>query len=122
VVSFKEAGLGDNVNITYTASADAAATYQCVNNGNNCPADPKKQDVAGPVTSTGTFSSNKNGSITASLTASPPPSTLQCPGNQVAEVRQVSYTNIALSDDTNGIIAPVSPSSLSAIFELCRSK
>jgi len=37
VVSWKEAGLGDNQNIDYVASADATATFHCVNNGGNCP-------------------------------------------------------------------------------------
>jgi len=42
VVSWKEAGLGDNLNIDYTASATATRVDSCVNNGQNIPADPKK--------------------------------------------------------------------------------
>jgi len=119
VVSWKEAGLGANVSITYTASADATATFQCVNKGGNCPQASNKQDVSGPVSSTGTFSSGKNGQITASLTVGPPPTTLTCPGNQHVELAQVSYTNIALSDDTNGINASISPTTLSVTFFVC---
>ena len=119
VVAWKEAGLGDNVSISYTMSADATATYQCLNRGGNCPAAANKQDVAGPVGATGTFSSGKNGSITASLTAEPPPTTLVCPGNQVVRLQQVSFSNIALRDDTNGISAAVSPTSVSATFFVC---
>ena len=118
VVSWKEAGLGANALITYTASADATASYACVNHGGQCPQAANKEDVAGPVSATGIFSSGKNGQITASLTVEPPPTTLVCPGNQVVELAAVSYTNIALSDDTNGISAAV-PASLAATFFVC---
>jgi hypothetical protein len=72
VVSFKEAGLGTNQLINYTASADATATYVCVNNGGGNPSAQNKTTVSGPVTASGTFSSGKNGQVTASLTLSPP--------------------------------------------------
>ena len=96
-VNFKIAGLGDNQTITVTASADATALYACRNNGGNFPADPKKQVVSGPVSASGDFTSGKNGSITDSLTLSPPPSTLDCPGGQTAVLANVSYTNVAVS-------------------------
>jgi hypothetical protein len=118
VVAWKEAGLGQNVNISYIASADATGQYQCVNNGGKCPQAANKEDFAGPVVAEGTFSSGKNGSITASLTVEPPPTTLQCPGNQVVKLANVSYTNIVLKDATNNVVAPV-PTSLSATFFNC---
>src|ERR1041384_6126894 len=68
VVSFKEAGLGNNQNITYVASANATAVYACYNNGGNHPQATNKATVSGPVSASGTFSSGKNGSISASLT------------------------------------------------------
>ena len=37
-VNFKEAGLGTNQNINYTFSANASATYVCVNKGGGNPA------------------------------------------------------------------------------------
>lgn len=52
-VCFKEAGLGDNQNITYVASANATATYVCANNGGQCPNAANKTTVSGPVSSTG---------------------------------------------------------------------
>jgi hypothetical protein len=119
VVSWKEAGLGDNTSITYTASASATATYQCVNHGNNCPQAANKQTVAGPVSSTGTFESGKNGSITASLTVQPPPATISCPGNQFLKLAEFTYSNILLSDDTNGILVNVSPPTLAQTFFVC---
>jgi hypothetical protein len=79
VVSFKEAGLGNNALISYTASADATATYACINGGGNHPKATNKETVSGPVSASGTFSSGKNGSINQSLTIGPPsPGSFSC--------------------------------------------
>ncbi|MDR7135143.1 hypothetical protein J2X06_002352 [Lysobacter niastensis] len=118
-ISWKEAGLGDTVSVDYEASADANATYQCVNRGGNCPAAANKQQVFGPVFASGTFASGKNGSITASLTVEPPPATLTCPGNQRLKLVSVSYTNVALADTTNNVVAAATPSSLSISGSVC---
>jgi hypothetical protein len=118
VVSWKEAGLGNNQNVTYTASADADATYQCVNNGGRCPRAANKQEVTGTVSATGTFSSGQNGQITASLIVNPPGGTLVCPGNQHVELGAVSYSNVTLSDDTNNVTATI-PTDLSVTFFVC---
>lgn len=112
-VSWKEAGLGSTTTVFYEASADANARYQCVNRGGNCPAAANKQDVTGPVSADGQFQSGRNGQITASLTILPPESTLVCPGNQVLKLVSVSYTDIALADLTNNVVAYATPSSLS---------
>jgi hypothetical protein len=101
-VTFKIAGLGDTVTTTVTASADASATYACQNNGGNFPSDPKKQQVSGPVSASGDFTSGKNGSINGTLTLSPPPSTLNCPGGQHEVLASVSYTNVAVSEPAAG--------------------
>lgn len=106
-VSFKEAGLGTNQLITYVASADATATYVCVNKGGGNPSASNKTTVSGPVSATGTFSSGKNGSVTAQLTLSPPPSNISCPPGQSLQLASVSYTNVAVTDTTNGITEPV---------------
>jgi hypothetical protein len=103
VVSFKEAGLGDNQLINYTASADATATYVCVNKGGANPSAQNKTTVAGPVSATGTFNSGKNGNVSASLTLNPPPSDISCPPGQSLQTAQVSYTNVAITDTTNGV-------------------
>ena len=62
-VCWKEAGLGNNQLIDYTASANATATFVCVNNGGECPKADNKKTVSGPATGTGTFNSGKNGTI-----------------------------------------------------------
>jgi len=105
VVSFKVAGLGTNQLINYTASANATATYVCVNRGGSNPSASNKTSVSGPVSASGTFSSGKNGNVTASLTVSPPapPSTFSCPKGQSQEIAEVTYTNVAITDTTNGV-------------------
>jgi hypothetical protein len=104
VVSFKEAGLGTNQLITYVANADATATYVCVNRGGGNPSASNKTTVSGPVSATGTFSSGKNGQVTASLTLMPPgPGGFTCPNGQSREIAQVTYTNVSITDTTNGV-------------------
>ena len=102
-VSFKEAGLGTNQLINYELTADATATYVCVNRGGANPSAQNKTTVAGPVSATGTFNSGKNGQVTASLTVSPPPSDISCPRGQSLELASVSYTNVTLTDITNDV-------------------
>lgn len=102
-VSFKEAGLGTNQLINYALTADATATYVCVNRGGANPSAQNKTTVAGPVIATGTFSSGKNGQVTASLTVNPPPSDISCPPGQSLELAEVSYSNVTLTDTTNNV-------------------
>jgi hypothetical protein len=115
-VKFKEAGLGDNATITYQASADATATYACINHGGNHPQASNKETVSGPVTQTGTFNSGKNDSITATLTLSPPTAgSFSCPGNQRLVLAAVSYSDVAVTDTTNSITEAI-PGIFSATF------
>lgn len=102
-VSFKEAGLGTNQLIHYVASADATATYVCVNRGGANPSASNKTTVSGPVTASGDFSSGKNGQVSASLTLSPPPSDISCPSGQSLQLAQVSYTSVTITDTTNNV-------------------
>jgi len=116
VVSFKEAGLGDNQLITYVASADATATYACFNNGGNHPQATNKETVSGPVSATGTFSSGKNGSISQTLTLNPPSAgSFSCPPGQRLVLASVSYTNVAITDTTNGVTEDI-PGTFSRVF------
>lgn len=104
VVSFKEAGLGDNQLISYVASADATATYACINGGNKHPQASNKETVSGPVSASGTFNSGKNGSISASLTLLPPSAgSFSCPSGQTLVLASVSYTDVVIKDVTNNI-------------------
>lgn len=108
VVSFKEAGLGDNVTITETANATATATYVCVNRGGANPSAANKTTITAPVTASGDFTSGKNGQITGSLTLSPPGSgSFTCPSGQSLELASVTYTNVTITDTTNGVTEPI---------------
>jgi hypothetical protein len=119
-VCFKEAGLGDNLSITYAASADATATYVCENGGGQCPNAANKQTVNGPVSATGTFNSGKNGSISQCLTLEPPSAgSFTCPGGQTLTLSDVAYKNIEIKDTTNNVQQSASPSTLSAIIFTC---
>jgi hypothetical protein len=102
-VNFKEAGLGTNQLINYELTADATATYVCVNKGGANPSAQNKTTVSGPVTATGTFNSGKNGNVTASLTVNPPPSDISCPSGQSLQLASVSYSNVTLTDTTNQV-------------------
>lgn len=109
-VSFKEAGLGTNDNIDYTASATATAEYVCVTKSGRCPAAANKQTTTGQVTASGSFASEKNGQVTASLTISPPPvpSTLLCGRGQTPKLASVSYTNVKITDTENNVSKTIS--------------
>ena len=102
VVSWDETGLG-NGDINYAVTADATATYACINGGGNHPKAANKTDVNGDVSNGGSFAS-KNGRVRASLTAGPlGPGSFSCPGGQRLVLAGVSYTNIVLTDTTNGV-------------------
>jgi hypothetical protein len=112
-VNFKIAGLGANETITVTASADATAVYACKTNSGNFPNAANKQQVSGPVSAQGDFTSGQNGQITDSLTLMPPTSTLVCPPGQTRVLASVSYTNVSISGggDTESI-----PGTFSRVF------
>ena len=115
-VSFKEAGLGSNVNINYLASADGTATYGCINGGGNHPKATNKETVNGPVSAGGTFSSGQNGTISQSLTiAPPPPGSFSCPGGQRLLLGTVSYSNVSIADTTNSVSEVVGTGTFSVV-------
>lgn len=106
-VNFKEAGLGNNQEIDYVLSADATATWVCVNHGGANPSAANKTTVNGPVSASGTFSSGKNGQVTDSLTVEPPPSGIRCPPGQQLMLASASYTDVTLNDTTNMVTISV---------------
>jgi hypothetical protein len=116
VVSFDERGLG-NENIDYTLAGDASATYACINGGGNHPQAANKETVNGDVTASGSFEP-KNGRVIASLEAGPiSAGSFSCPHGQRLVLAAVSYTNIVLTDTTNGVSAAV-PDASRVFFEV----
>jgi hypothetical protein len=110
VVAFDERGLG-NENVDYTLSADATALYACINGGGKHPQAANKEAFEGQVSGGGSFEV-KNGRVVASLTAGPllAPS-FTCPGGQRRVLAAVTYTNVVLTDDTNGVSTDVADAS-----------
>ena len=110
VVDWDERGVG-NGDIDYSLTADASALYACINGGGKNPSAANKQSFEGQVSGGGSFES-KNGRVVASLTAGPllaPDFT--CPNGQRRVLAAVSYTNIVLTDLTNGTVAEVADTS-----------
>ncbi|EKQ51319.1 MULTISPECIES: hypothetical protein [unclassified Clostridium] len=108
-VTFKEAGLGNNQLITYTLSANASAEYACVNKGGQFPQASNKETVSGPVSTTATFESDRNGQVTATICLSPPqPGSFSCPPGQQLVLVSVTYNTVTLTDTTNSVTIGVS--------------
>jgi hypothetical protein len=102
VVAFDESGLG-NENINYTLTADATATYACINGGNNHPKAANKETRAGQVSTGGTFQA-KNGRVQASLVTGPlSAGGFTCPSGQRLVLASVTYSNIVLTDTSNNV-------------------
>jgi hypothetical protein len=84
----------------------SAATVVCVNNGGGNPSAQNKTTLQGPVSGSGTFNSGKNSNVNASLTLGPLPEPANfCPKGQTEQISQVSYTNVSVTDTTNGVTA-----------------
>jgi hypothetical protein len=110
VADFDERGLG-NENIDYTLMADATAVYACINGGNNHPQAANKETVNAEVSAAGSFEP-KNGRVEASLSAGPPSAgAFDCPNGQKLVLAGVSYTDVELTDTTNGVTASLADAS-----------
>jgi hypothetical protein len=106
VVNWDQRGLGEG-DVDYTLTADATALYACINGGGKNPSAANKQAFQGSVEGGGSFEA-KNGRVVASLTAGPLQAPeFQCPPGQRRVLAAVSYTNIVLTDTTNGVSADV---------------
>lgn len=115
-VQFKEAGLGDSVTVTERASADAEAVYGCINGGGKHPQAANKETVNAEVSASGPFTSAKNGSVTGSLTLTPPSAgDFSCPSGQRLVLGSVTYTNVAITDVTNGVSQDI-PGTFTKVF------
>jgi hypothetical protein len=113
VVSFDERGLG-NGNIDYVLAADSVAVYACINGGGKHPQAANKETVNGDVSAAGSFES-RNGRVQASLSAGPiSAGSFTCPGGQRLVLAAVTYSNIVLTDTTNG--TSVTVNSISRTF------
>jgi hypothetical protein len=111
-VSFKEAGLESGSIENITARAHVDATYQCVNGGNNNPADPKKTTVSGELSNSANFPADRNGNVVGSLSLTVPATTdaLTCPSGQTELLTAFTFSGLSLTDNTSGAFLAVAGS------------
>jgi len=103
VVHIDEAGLG-GTETHYSLTAEATATYACINGGGNHPKAANKETFKEKVSEAGTFQP-KHGRVEANMSAGPISSgSFTCPGGQKLVLAAVSYSNIVLEDTTNKVI------------------
>ncbi len=103
VVSWDEAGVGQE-QVNYILSADASATYACINNGGHHPQATNKETFNGPLSSPETGFLPENGRVKGTLSVGPlSAGSFSCPSGQTLVLACVAYTNITLTDTTNSV-------------------
>lgn len=94
-VDFKVAGLGNSQFDTITLSGHVTADWYCINRANKQPPGLYRTDE--DVTVSGTFRSDRNGSITGTIQAHPTPPL--CPrGMRETVLVDATWTNAMLRD------------------------
>lgn len=102
VISIDESGVG-NATVDYSVTTGASATYACINGGGNHPKAANKATFAASLTG-GASLSPINGRVMASFTTGPLSADgFSCPGGQTLVLAAVSYSNVVLTDTTNGV-------------------
>ncbi|MET4147205.1 hypothetical protein [Arthrobacter sp. UYCo732] len=104
-VSFKEVGLPSGSTETVTITATATTTYECVNNGGKNPSASNKTTTQTDVSTSGTFTADRSGNITGTLTLTPPTASelgFTCPPGQTVTFVSVVYSNVVITDTTSG--------------------
>ena len=104
-VSGTEVGLGGGASVVYTASADVTATANCVNGGGHKPSATNK-NFSGALQSTATNQADANGKISTSLVLYALPVGF-CPPGQSTVVTAATFSNVKLTDTTNGVTATI---------------
>ena len=101
IITASIAGLGTVDEANFSLTGDVSVFSRCYNKGGNKPqADNKQETVA--VDQNGVFPV-RNGRTNVSFTVTPL-STLQCPGNQVAVIEDVSWDLVL---EGEGISVPI---------------
>jgi hypothetical protein len=109
LVSWVEAGLG-NLTVNYTVTGNVNATYFCRTNSGNIPNAENKHTVNATASSGGSFEP-KNGKVTGNLTLEAPAAPVSepptCGNGQSLDLQSITWSNVVLTDTTNGISTPV---------------
>jgi hypothetical protein len=102
-VHIDEAGLGDGTTTNYTLSAEATATYACINGGGNHPKAANKETFSEELSTEASFQP-KNGRVQADVSVGPiSAGSFKCPSGQRLVLAAVSYSNIVLTDTSNNV-------------------
>jgi hypothetical protein len=119
VVTWDEAGLGQDT-VFYTLSTSASATYACINGGGNHPQAANKQTLNGPLSTPNTGFQPENGRVQGTLSVGPLSSGgFSCPSGQRLVLACVSYSDITLTDTTNGVTESFPNASRTFIQGVC---
>ncbi|MDP9335816.1 MAG: hypothetical protein M3Q30_21265 [Actinomycetota bacterium] len=112
VVSFDEAGVGQQqVNYSLDVTT-ASATYACINGGGNHPKAANKVTNSGPLPTAHETFSPLNGRVKEHISTGPlSQGTFSCPGGQRLVLASVSYSGITLTDTTNNVTTTVADTS-----------
>jgi hypothetical protein len=104
-VSFQLAGVGANEGTVVQVTADASALYACINNGGRNPKAMNKRTIGAAVSAEGTFTSDRNGSFSGTLTTGPAPGPgdFTCSSGQTLVFASVTFSHIVITDVTDGI-------------------
>lgn len=103
-VNFRETGLGNTPIVNYLATANATATYACINNGQHNPKAANKRDVNGPVSASGSFPSGKNGAVVGNIILNPPSAgDFSCPPGQNLVLLSATYSQVTITDTDHNV-------------------
>lgn len=108
-VSFNEAGLG-NSQADYTLAANATYDWGCINGGGRHPQATNKETSSSPVQGGASFevkNGRASGTVLAPNTPPEPSTDFSCPGGMTLVLADASYTDIVLTDTTNGVSVAV---------------
>jgi hypothetical protein len=99
-ISFREIGVGSTASVG--GSCTASAVYECINGGGKHPQATNKETVTAPSNAGPTTFISHNGTVTGTLTFTPPGSgNFSCPGGQQLVLSSVTYSSCSLQDTTN---------------------
>jgi hypothetical protein len=105
-VNWDQRGLGEG-DINYTLTADATALYACLNGGGKSPSAANKRSFEGQVSSGGTFEAKKGPGPGDPHGRTAGGTGVHLPTRAGRVLAAVSYTNIVLTDTTNGVSTSV---------------
>jgi hypothetical protein len=105
IVNGTEVGLGSGTTVVYVASADVTTTATCINGGGKNPSATNK-NFSGDLESTATNQADQSGKITTELTIYALPA-LFCPAGQSTVITTATFSNVTLTDTTNGVVGHV---------------